>query len=224
MRDHMYEESSMIPTDAESDIASARPEYGDCNVDDFPGGLRACVEAILMACEQPQEAQDIARVLAVDEAEVVGVLERLQEEFAGSSDPEVRSRGFALHHSARGWQFVSRPEFETIVAAFLTDKQSSHLSQAALEALAVIAYKQPVTRAQVSAIRGVNSDGVIRSLSVRGLIHENGIDADSRAALLVTTDQFLENMGLQSLDNLPSLAPFLPSVNSALDDVLHENE
>ena len=93
-----------------------------------------------------------------------------------------------------------------------TDGQTARLSQAALEALAIVAYRQPVTRAQVAAIRGVNSDGVIRSLTVRGLIKEDGVDPESRAALLVTSEFFLDQMGLKSLDELPSLAPFLPSV------------
>ena len=96
--------------------------------------------------------------------------------------------------------------------SFVTDGQTARLSQAALEALAIVAYRQPVTRAQVAAIRGVNSDGVIRSLTVRGLIKEDGVDPESRAALLVTSEFFLDQMGLKSLDELPSLAPFLPSV------------
>lgn len=96
--------------------------------------------------------------------------------------------------------------------SFVTDGQTARLSQAALEALAIVAYRQPVTRAQVAAIRGVNSDGVIRSLTVRGLIKEDGVDPESRAALLVTSESFLDQMGLKSLDELPSLAPFLPSV------------
>ena len=97
-------------------------------------------------------------------------------------------------------------------SSFVTDGQTARLSQAALEALAIVAYRQPVTRAQVAAIRGVNSDGVIRSLTVRGLIKEDGVDPESRAALLVTSEFFLDQMGLKSLDELPSLAPFLPSV------------
>ena len=101
---------------------------------------------------------------------------------------------------------------EPVVSSFVTDGQTARLSQAALEALAIVAYRQPVTRAQVAAIRGVNSDGVIRSLTVRGLIKEDGVDPESRAALLVTSEFFLDQMGLKSLDELPSLAPFLPSV------------
>ncbi len=129
--------------------------------EDFPGGLRACMEAILMAADQPQHAADLARVLGVGEQEARAALERLRSQY---------------------------------------DE----------EALAIVAYKQPVTRAQVAAIRGVNSDGVIRSLTVRGLVREDGVDEDSRAALLVTSGLFLEHLGLESLDQLPPLAPFLP--------------
>jgi len=129
---------------------------------------------------------------------------------------EDERRGFELRHTARGWQFANRAVFEPVVSAFVTDGQTARLSQAALEALAIIAYKQPVTRAQVAAIRGVNSDGVIRSLAVRGLIREDGVDPDSRAALLVTSGLFLEKMGLDSLDQLPSLAPFLPDSAAAV--------
>lgn len=185
--------------------APSRPEYVDFDVDEFPGGLRACLEAILMAADRPQPAADLARVLAVDERRVEGTLEELAREYG--ADPP---RGFELRRTARGWQYASRAAFEPVVCAFVTDGQTARLSQAALEALAIIAYKQPVTRAQVAAIRGVNSDGVIRSLSVRGLVREEGVDPDSRAALLVTSGLFLEKMGLDSLDQLPGLAPFLP--------------
>ena len=104
------------------------------------------------------------------------------------------------------------------MSAFVTDGQTARLSQAALEALAIIAYRQPITRAQIAALRGVNSDGVIRALIVRGLIREEGIEEESRAALLVTSALFLEKMGLSSLEQLPELAPFLPdSVGVALE-------
>ena len=200
---------------ADSDVrgggsSDVRPEYVDFTVEDFPGGLSACVEAILMVADQPQQAQDLARVLAVDETVVEQALELLREEY------ERQHRGLELRHTARGWQFANRLEFEPVVSAFVTDGQTARLSQAALEALAIVAYKQPVTRAQIAAIRGVNSDGVIRSLTVRGLVREEGTDPDSRAALLVTSGLFLEKMGLESLDQLPSLAPFMPSSESAM--------
>lgn len=172
--------------------------------EDFPGDLRACMEAILMVADQPQHAADLARVLGVGEQEARAALERLRSQY------DEEGRGFELRHTARGWQFASRAQYEQVVSAFVTDGQTARLSQAALEALAIVAYKQPVTRAQVAAIRGVNSDGVIRSLTVRGLVREDGVDEDSRAALLVTSGLFLEHLGLESLDQLPPLAPFLP--------------
>ncbi|NEG55529.1 SMC-Scp complex subunit ScpB [Bifidobacterium platyrrhinorum] len=192
---------------------ASAPARRTLSVEEFPGGLKACLEAILMVADEPQQAGDLARVLAVDETTVSEALGRLQAAY------EVSNRGFELRHSARGWLFASRAVYEPVVAAFVTDGQAARLSQAALEALAVIAYRQPVTRAQVAAIRGVNSDGVIRSLMVRGLVRDAGMDAESRASLLATTDLFLERMGLESLDGLPELAPFLPeSVDEAMDD------
>ncbi|MCI1219210.1 MAG: SMC-Scp complex subunit ScpB [Bifidobacterium sp.] len=211
----------------------ARPEYVDFDVEDFPGGLRGCLEAILMVADQPQQSAVLARVLAVDETQVDKALRALcadydghrrttgQDEAHDTGDACTASdgngsagvpRGFELRHTARGWQFANRLAYEPVVAAFVTDGQTARLSQAALEALAIIAYRQPVTRAQVAAIRGVNSDGVIRSLVVRGLIREEGVDTESRAALLVTSGLFLEHMGLDSLDQLPLLAPFMPSI------------
>ncbi|KFI93406.1 transcriptional regulator [Bifidobacterium saguini DSM 23967] len=200
------------------------PEF---TVDDFPGGLPACLEAILMVADQPQTAEDIARVLAVDVATVEQALQTLQAEYDGLSDAQgnkTRPRGFELRHTARGWQFANRAVFEPVVSAFVTDGQTARLSQAALEALAIVAYKQPVTRAQVAAIRGVNSDGVIRSLSIHGLIKESGADSETRAALLVTSELFLERMGLDSLEQLPSLAPFLPSASEMTQLARQTNE
>lgn len=195
----------------------SRPEYVDFSVDDFPGGLRSCLEAILMVAEQPQTSDDLARVLALDEREVDEALADMRAEYDGDETKGIAPRGFELRHTARGWQFANRVVFEPVVSAFVTDGQTARLSQAALEALAIVAYKQPVTRAQIAAIRGVNSDGVVRALNVRGLIRENGTDEDSHAALLVTTGLFLEKMGLESIDQLPQLAPFMPSKGDVVD-------
>lgn len=193
---------------------SGRAGVAGLPVDRFPGGLEACLEAVLMTADEPLRAADLARVLAVDETRVLAALERLRDSYTASE------RGFELQRTARGWRFASRAAFDPVVAAFVTDGQSVRLSQAAMETLAVIAYRQPVTRAGVSSIRGVNCDGVVRSLVVRGLVRESGVDEESRAALLVTTDLFLEKMGLDSLDDLPSLAPFLPDAG----EVIEENE
>lgn len=209
-RGNTEERMEQRTTDGARAVTDSRPEYVDFDVDDFPGGLPSCLEAILMVADRPQQAADLARVLAVDEARVTGALEELERGYA--ADPP---RGFELRRTARGWQYANRAEFEPVVSAFVTDGQTARLSQAALEALAIIAYQQPVTRAQVAAIRGVNSDGVIRALVVRGLVREEGVDPDTRAALLVTSGLFLEKMGLDSLDQLPGLAPFLP--DSAAD-------
>lgn len=208
--------------DAESTAESAKaavrgveethPEYVDFAVDDFPGGLPACLEAILMVADQPQTATELARIVALDRNTVEEALRALHDDYEGDESRGIRPRGFELRRTARGWQFSSRAAFEPVVSSFVTDGQTARLSQASLEALAIVAYRQPVTRAQVAAIRGVNSDGVIRSLTVRGLIKEDGVDPESRAALLVTSEFFLDQMGLKSLDELPSLAPFLPSV------------
>lgn len=193
-------------------VEETRPEYVDFTVDDFPGGLPACLEAILMVADQPQTATELARILALDRNTVEEALQALHDDYEGDESRGIRPRGFELRRTARGWQFASRAAFEPVVSSFVTDGQTARLSQAALEALAIVAYRQPVTRAQVAAIRGVNSDGVIRSLTVRGLIKEDGVDPESRAALLVTSESFLDQMGLKSLDELPSLAPFLPPV------------
>lgn len=218
------------------DSASA----ADFNVDEFPGGLRSCLEAVLMVAEQPQHTPDLAHALHADENRVRAALRGLQHEYDGEGDSDGGDdgaggdgdvhdvggaasrppRGFALRHSARGWQLVSRSDFEPVVAAFVTDGQTARLSQAAFEVLAIIAYRQPITRAQVAAIRGVNSDGVIRSLLIRGLLRTDGVDADTHAERLGTTELFLEKMGIESLDDLPSLAPFMPSEQTAINDVL----
>ncbi|WEV64928.1 SMC-Scp complex subunit ScpB [Bifidobacterium sp. ESL0732] len=215
----MNAQQQSVPAEG-SDAAPTRPEYVDFSVEDFPGGLESCLEAILMVADQPQQAVDMARVLALDEDEVTSALESMQREYDGDEARNLAPRGFELRHTARGWQYGNRAVFEPVVSAFVTDGQMARLSQAALEALAIVAYKQPVTRAQIAAIRGVNSDGVVRALSVRGLIREEGTDPDSRAALLVTTGLFLEKMGLESLDQLPELAPFMP----AASDVVNEAE
>nr|WP_240680308.1 SMC-Scp complex subunit ScpB [Alloscardovia theropitheci] len=179
--------------------------------------LYPVLEAILMASDRPIEANELVHVLVQtgyiseengDNEDNIELINQMLDKLSQSYDHE--KRGFELHHSLQGWQLMSAQEFEQVVAKFITDGQTSRLSQAALESLAIIAYKQPITRAQVSAIRGVNSDGVIRSLTVRGLIREQGEDEQTRASLLVTTGLFLDKMNIQGIEELPSLAPFLP--------------
>jgi len=127
-------------------------------------------------------------------------------------------RGFELRRAAGGWRMYTHPDYAAYVEKFVLDGQQVRLTQAALETLAVVAYKQPVTRARISAIRGVNCDGVVRTLVSRGLIEESGSEPDSGAFLYRTTTMFLEKNGVDSLDELPSLAPFLPADINAFAD------
>ena len=127
-------------------------------------------------------------------------------------------RGFDLREIAGGWRFYTREDCAPVVERFVRDGQEVRLTQAALETLAVIAYRQPVSRARVSAVRGVNCDGVIRTLVLRGLVEDSGTDPESGAILYRTTGYFLERLGMASLDELPDLAPFLPENIEDIED------
>lgn len=196
---------------AETDQMDER-EYPDFDSADFSGGLRGCIEAILMSSDDPLTGEDLARVLACPVPQIKECFTQLRQEYT------QQGRGFELVESVRGWRFMSRAEYEPVVAAFVADRRTNRLSQAALESLAIIAYKQPLTRGQVSSIRGVASEGVIRSLMLRGLVVELGEEAETHARLLATTDLFLEKIGVKSLEDLPPLAPFLPAPQDAMDD------
>ncbi|MFD0705097.1 SMC-Scp complex subunit ScpB [Alloscardovia venturai] len=188
--------------------------------------IRAALEAILIAADEPIDADEVAKVLSrydifpdyagLSEHDATVFIEDTLE--ALSREYHEQKRGFELHHSMRGWQLMSSQEYEQIVSSFVVDGQTTKLSQAALETLAIIAYKQPITRAEVAAIRGVNSDGVIRSLTVRGLIRDQGTDMHTHASLLVTSGLFLDKLGINDVSELPSLAPFLPDTLPELDD------
>ncbi|WP_243437057.1 SMC-Scp complex subunit ScpB [Streptomyces sp. FH025] len=160
----------------------------------------------------------------VTEARLAGVLERPRAEVAAalhelSAEYGAQGRGFDLRLVAGGWRFYSRDTCSEAVDRFLLDGQQARLTQAALETLAVVAYRQPVSRSRVSAVRGVNCDGVMRTLVQRGLVEEAGSEPETGAILYRTTNYFLERMGLRGLDELPELAPFLPEV----DDVEAES-
>ena len=167
-------------------------------------GLRASLEAILLVVDEPVPEVVIAQVLERPRGEVAAALRDL----AASYDAE--GRGFDLREVAGGWRLYTREECAPVVERFLTDGQEVRLTQAALEALAVVAYRQPVSRARVSAVRGVNCDAVMRTLTLRGLVEEQSTDPETGAILYRTTDYFLERLGLASLAGLPELAPFLP--------------
>jgi segregation and condensation protein B len=166
--------------------------------------LRAALEAILLVVDEPVSEVVLAQVLEQPTERVAAMLERLAHDYTAAG------HGFDLRRAAGGWRLYTRPEYAPYVERFVLDGQSARLTQAALETLAVIAYKQPVTRSRISAIRGVNCDGVVRTLLSRGLIEECGTEPQTGAHLYRTTNLFLEKLGLDSLDQLPPLAPFLP--------------
>jgi segregation and condensation protein B len=179
-----------------------------------PGQLAAAIEALLFVVESPVTIAAIAAVVQRPMAEVEAALAEIGAAY------DQPGRGVELRWIADGVRIYTRPEFSTVVESFLLDGQRTKLSQAALETLAVIAYREPVTRGRISAIRGVNVDGVVRTLASRGLIVEDGTEAESGAGLYRTTALFLERMGLQSRDELPSLAPLLPEIDTLETDEL----
>ena len=166
--------------------------------------LRKVLEAILLVVDEPVPEVDLAQVLEMPRATVLAALEDLAAAYLADD------RGFDLRQVAGGWRLYTAADCAPYVERFVLDGQQARLTQAALETLAVIAYRQPVTRQTVSAIRGVNVDGVVRTLLSRGLIAEAGEDGPGGAHLYVTTPYFLERLGLRSLDELPNLAPLLP--------------
>jgi segregation and condensation protein B len=179
-------------------------------------GLRACLEAIMLVADEPVSEVVIAQVLERPRAEVAGALRDLAASYA------AEQRGFDLREVAGGWRFYTREECAPVVERFASDGQEVRLTQAALETLAVVAYRQPVSRARVSAVRGVNCDGVMRTLVLRGLVAEAGTDPETGAILFATTSYFLERLGLPDLDALPDLAPFLPDHVDDEPDAGHE--
>ena len=177
-------------------------------------GLRASLEAILLVADEPVPVIMLAQVLERPRNEVAAELRDLAAAYT------AEDRGFELREIAGGWRYYTREDCAPLVERFITDGQEVRLTQAALETLAVVAYRQPVSRARVSAVRGVNCDGVMRTLVLRGLVEEAGTDNESNAILYRTTGYFLERMGIASLDDLPDLAPFLPD---SVEDI-EENE
>ncbi|WP_083734379.1 SMC-Scp complex subunit ScpB [Actinomadura sp. CNU-125] len=173
---------------------------------DAPDGptLRAAIEAILLVVDEPVDEITLAELLERPRPQIAAAVRELSAEYT------AQRRGFDLREVAGGWRFYTRDVCAPVVERFVTDGRQARLTQAALETLAVVAYRQPVSRARVSAIRGVNSDGVMRTLALRGLIEDAGQDPQSQAHLYRTTGYFLERLGLRDLDELPELAPYLP--------------
>ena len=176
------------------------------------------IEAILMVASEPVGASELADVLGVSSEEVDAELHALAAEYLGEG--QEHPRGFELREVAGGWRIYSARAYADVVGRFVVGSSHARLSQAALETLAVIAYRQPISRTRISRIRGVNVDGVVRTLMVRGLVEETGL-TPSGARLYGTTGEFLEKMGLTSLSELVPLAPYLPDAD-ALEELEEE--
>jgi segregation and condensation protein B len=177
-----------------------------------PVELQGGLEALLFVMDDPVDEDTLAAALRCPVDQVRTGLVQLADGY------DQRRAGLTLRRVGEGWRLYTRDEHAAVVQRYLIDGQRSRLTQAALETLAVIAYRQPVTRARVSAIRGVGVDGVMRTLLTRGLVHEVGPDPDSGGGLYATTPLFLERLGLSSLAELPELAPFVPETAAMLDE------
>jgi segregation and condensation protein B len=212
-------------TDTPSDLASAvlglvpdAPDAGELEIEPSPGELAddaafdAALEALLLVVDAPTDEETLAQVLDQPVARVREAVRRLSAAYT------AQRRGIDLRQSGGGWRFYTRDAYAHYVERLLLDGQRARLTRAALETLAVVAYRQPVTRARVSAVRGVNCDGVLRTLLTRGLVQEAGVDPATQGTLFRTTELFLERLGLSSLDELPPLAPLLPDVD-AIDEL-----
>jgi segregation and condensation protein B len=185
------------------DIAEAAPMDAD--------ELQSVLEALLLVVDTPVTAEALA---AATQQPVYRIAAKLQQMAGELTD---RDSGIDLRQTGEGWRMYTRARFAPYVEKLLLDGTRSKLTRAALETLAVVAYRQPVTRARVSAVRGVNVDAVMRTLLARGLITEAGVDADTGAVTFATTDLFLERLGLTSTADLPDIAPLLPDVDAIED-------
>jgi segregation and condensation protein B len=184
-------------------------ETVDADAADAPAAgdrVKPALEAVLMVAGDPLDHLTLAQAVDAPPAVVKTALAELSAEYADDG------RGFDLREVATGWRFYTRDEYAEVVERFAVEGQHAKLTQAALETLAVVAYRQPVSRGRVSAIRGVNVDAVMRTLVSRGLVEEAGVERETGSHLYRTTSFFLERMGLTSLEQLPEIAPFLPEM------------
>ncbi|MFG3199266.1 SMC-Scp complex subunit ScpB [Streptomyces sp. NPDC048208] len=170
--------------------------------------LKPALEAVLMVVDEPATEEHLAAILARPRRLVAAALRELADDYT------AQGRGFELRFVAGGWRFYTRAAYAVAVERLALEGRTARLTQAALETLAVVAYRQPIGRSRVSAVRGVNCDGVMRTLLQRGLVAEAGTEPETGAILYVTTNYFLERMGLRGLDELPELAPFLPEAEA----------
>ncbi len=180
--------------------------------------MRQVLEAVLFVADAPVAEVDLAQVLEQPTEVVLAELRRM------ASDYSSEGRGFSLRPVAGGWRLYTSEDCAPYVERFVRDGRQARLSPAALETLAIVAYRQPISRGRISAVRGVDVDGVMRTLLSRALVEEAGVDASSGATLYRTTGYFLERLGMGGLDELPPLAPHLADVagvEESLEQVQH---
>ena len=202
---------AMNPTDLAIDAHAVDSELIDPEQMDS-AQLDAALEALLLVVDAPTDEATLATAVEQPVERVHAALQRLAAAYAAAG------RGIDLRHVGAGWRFYTRDRYAPYVERMLLDGQRARLTRAALETLAVVAYRQPVTRARVAAVRGVNCDGVLRTLLTRGLVQEAGVDETTQGTLFRTTELFLERLGLSSVEELPPLAPLLPDVD-AIDEL-----
>lgn len=179
--------------------------------------LAAAIEALMIVADEPMTEETIAALTGSPVPEVEAEIVRLSQEY------REQGRGFALRRTGGGWRFYTADECSDLVSRFVTEGQVARLSQAALETLAVIAYRQPVTRSRIGAVRGVNVDGVVRTLQLRGLIEQVGTESETGAGLYATTSYFLERLGIDDISELPPLAEHVP-IGEELDELVDSHE
>lgn len=182
-------------------------------VERTPEQLAPAIEALLVTAEGALAVVDLARYAGVSPELVDRALELLAQDYEG------RGSGIRLRETAGGWRLFAAPEHHELVREALRDDQPAKLTQASLETLAVVAYRQPVTRSRIGAIRGVSADAVVRTLVSRGLVVEVGVEESTGAILYGTSELFLEKLGITSLAELPPLPPYLPDLHDVLLDI-----
>ncbi|SIN79587.1 SMC-Scp complex subunit ScpB [Agromyces cerinus] len=227
-------EPAVNESDEANESETGGPELSIVTPLDVPGqprlDLDRALEAILFIADEPQSVVSLAAAVARPVAEVRAAIARLRTDYdgagasgeprtdvAGEAEPRSIRRGFELREVGGGWRFYVRAEYDTLVADFVLTQSSTRLSQAALETLSVIAYKQPISRSQVASIRAVNVDSVVRTLLGRGLVTEVDTDPETGAILYGTTELLLTNLGINSLDELPHISPLLDDGQEGFD-------
>ncbi|GAA3664037.1 SMC-Scp complex subunit ScpB [Microbacterium marinilacus] len=212
-----------VEPDQDATVAAAAPELEPVEQAaeepaDFPGGVAQRLEAILMIADEPLSVVTLATAVGAPVPAVRKALAALVEDYDGvKGTPE---RGFELREVGGGWRFYVRSDYDDMVAGYVGGQAPARLSQAALETLAVIAYKQPVTRSQVASIRAVNVDSVVRTLLARGLVTEVSTHPETGAILYGTTGLLLQQLGINSIDELPHISPLLDDGSDGFDDIV----